>query len=161
MEFFSCDSSTNSSITSPPPKGCLSVFSCASTLPSEMYQENLKCLKLTPDLRASKLTCLCNMVWIQYPFITQGLQMATNDTFDPTSLRNRRMCSQWSGKWKEVPCAKVFTYHRSKPSLWSPCALTQLILTRKPLPVDTTELDPANDCPLTTADLSLRPVLKS
>lgn len=87
--------------------------------------------------------------------------MASNDTFDPTTLRDLHTYSQWSGKWKEVPYANVFTYHRSKPSLWSPCALTQLILSRKPLPVDTTELDPANDCPLTTADLSLRPVLKS
>lgn len=88
-------------------------------------------------------------------------QLQIDDTFDPTILRDLHMYSQWSGKWKEVPYAKDFTYHRSKPSLCSSCALSQLLLTRKPLPVDTTELDPANDCPLTTADLSLQPVLKS
>lgn len=87
--------------------------------------------------------------------MAQQLQMSTNDTLDPTTLRDLHMYSQWSGQWKEVPYAKVFTYHRSKPSLWSSCALTQFLLTRKPLPVDTTELDPANDCPLTTVDLSL------
>ena len=76
---------TEMSLNVPPgtPLGCL--------------MEKLKSLKLTPDLKASKLIYLCNKVWIQYQ-LDNSSKWPLNGTLDPIILRDLNTYCQRAGK---------------------------------------------------------------
>lgn len=96
--------------------------------------KNLKSLKLTPDLRPSKLIHLCNKVWIQYP-LDKGLKWPPNGTLDLIILKGLHTYCQQSGKWKEVPYIQTFIYFRSNTSMCSACSPPQVLLAMKRRPV--------------------------
>ena len=111
--------------------------------------ENLKSLKLTPDLKASKLIYLCNKVWIQYQ-LHNSSKWPLNGTLDPIILRDLNTHCQWSGKWKEASYIQALIYLHSNPSICSSSSSTQLLLAMKPAQSpqdDTTTLDPDNELP--------------
>ena len=61
--------------------------------------ENLKSLKLMPDLKASKLIYLCNKVWIQYQ-LDNSSKWPLNGTLDPIILRDLNAYCQRTGNGK-------------------------------------------------------------
>jgi hypothetical protein len=83
---------TEMSLNVPPgtPLGCL--------------MEKLKSLKLTPDLKASKLIYLCNKIWIRYQL--DSSKWPLNGTLDPIILRDLNTDCQLTGKRKEVLMCK-------------------------------------------------------
>ena len=108
--------------------------------------ENLKSLKLTPPLKASKLTYLCNKVWSQYS-LDNGSKWPLNGTLDPIILRDLHTYCQRTGKWKEVLYIQAFIYLHSNPSMCSPNQLLLAMKPTQPLLDDTTALDPAKEPP--------------
>jgi hypothetical protein len=111
--------------------------------------DNLKSLKLTPDLRESRSVHLGNKVWIQYQ-LDNSFKCPLHDTLDPVILRHLHIYYQWSGKWKEAPYVQAFFYLHSNSSMCSSCSPIQLLLAMKPPlpPLDgATTLDPAKELP--------------
>lgn len=103
---------------------------------------------LSTQLRASKRICLCSQTWSKYPVDNQS-KWPPGGSLDPRILRGLSNFRQQSGKRKEVPYVRGFTYLSSKPSLCSSCSPTQVLLAmQSKLEEPSATLDPDNEPPL-------------
>lgn len=99
--------------------------------PLRCLLENLQLFSLAPNLRASKLICLCSQIWPHYPLDNQANCLPSGILY-PDIIRDFCNYCQQLGEWREVPYIQAFSYLCSKPSLCSSCSSTQLFLTMKP-----------------------------
>ena len=89
---------------------------------------NLRTLHISGEIRSKRLTFLCSEAWPQYS-LDNSSQWPPTRTFDFNILRDLDNYCQRTGKWSEVPYVQAFWLLRSRPTLYTHCSPSKILLT--------------------------------
>ena len=96
--------------------------------PLKCLLTNLRTLHISGEIRSKRLTFLCFEAWPQYS-LNNGSQWPPTRTFDFNILRDLDNYCQRTGKWSEVPYVQAFWLLRSRPTLYTHCSPSKILLT--------------------------------
>ena len=96
--------------------------------PLKCLLSNLRTLYISGKILSKRLTFLCCEAWPQYS-LDNGSQWPPTRTFDFNILHDLDNYCRRMGKWSEVPYIQAFWLLRSRPTLYTHCSPSEILLT--------------------------------
>ena len=96
--------------------------------PLECVLANLRTLHISGEIHSKPLAFLCSEAWPPYS-LGNGSQWPPTGTFDFNILRDLDNYCRRTGKWSGVPYVQAFWLLRSRPTLYTHCSPSEILLT--------------------------------
>ena len=113
--------------------------------PLECLLASLRTLHISGEIHSKHLTFLCSEAWPQYS-LDNGSQWPPTGTFDFNILRDLDNYCRRMGKWSEAPYIQAFWLLCSRPTLYTHCSPSEILLTMalpSPTPIPPLLLSPS------------------